>query len=114
MLDALGTVYVGLSSTPPTKAGGNITPPAGEYVRATVTFGAAASRKRSTTGISNFVSGGGLATTNQGTFGYATFYSALTGGTFLASTQLSAALAWTLGQAVTMAAGDVSLEFEAS
>jgi hypothetical protein len=122
MLDALGktitpaadTIWVGLSSTTPTKAGTNITvPPVAEYVRAPTTFGVASARKRTNTTVANFVSGGVPATNPGGTMTHATFYSASTGGTLYAFTQLSQALVWTAGLPVTMAIGDVSLEFEA-
>lgn len=118
MLDALvsgvaGSLFVGLSSSAPTKAGTNITPPGSEYARAQVAFGAAAARKRTNTSVANFVSGGGPATSSQGNFTHATFHSAITGGTFYASTPLSQTLVWTSGLPVTMAVGDVSLEFEA-
>jgi hypothetical protein len=112
MLDALGTIFVGLSSTAPTKAGGSIAPPGNEYQRAAVTFGAASARKRTNTTVANFVSGLGPATTSQGNFGWATFHSLQTGGVFYASTPLSQTLVWQSGLPVTMAIGDVSLEFE--
>ena len=127
MLDALGktitpaadTIYVGLSTTTPIKAPTgspvhNITPPAAaEYQRAAVTFGVAASRKRSNTTTANFVNGGGPATNPASNCTYATFHPASTGTTCYAFTQLSQTLVWTAGLPVTMAVGDVSLEFEA-
>jgi hypothetical protein len=123
MLDALGktvtpaadTIWVGLSSTTPTKTGApghNITAPTGDYQRAPTTFGVAAARKRTNTNVANFVNGGGPANANQGNFTHATFHSASTGGTCYAFTQLSQTLVWTGGLPVTMAVGDVSLEFE--
>jgi hypothetical protein len=122
MLDALGktvtpaadSIWVGLSSTTPTKASGNITPPPSEYARAQVTFGVASGRKRTNTTVANFVPGGGPATLSQGTFTHATFHSAGgTGGICYAFTQLSQQLVWSAGLPVTMAVGDISLEFEA-
>jgi hypothetical protein len=116
MLDALGSggnIWVGLSSTAPTKAGGNINEPPSGYARSQVAFSAATARKRTNTSVANFVPGGGAAVGSLGPFTHATFHSAVTGGTFYCSTQLSQTLNWTAGLPVTMAIGDVSLEFEA-
>ena len=117
LLDSITVIRVGLSSSAPNRTAPtyNITPPAqADYVRASPTFAAAATRKRLTTTIANFVNGGGAAAANGGNFGWATFHDNTVGGTFLGSCQLSQPVAWTAGLGVTMAAGDVSVEFEAS
>lgn len=108
---APGTYYVGLSSTPPTNAGGNITEPVGgNYARVAVANNptnwppATARGKANGTTISF-----PTATANWGTFGWFILMDAPTGGTMRGWGDLSTAQTISNGGAASFAAGALTL-----
>lgn len=104
------TLYVALSSTLPTLAGGNITEPAqSDYVRPAITLAAASSRARVTSAVLNFISGGGTASGSAGNFGYYALMTAASGGTMNWRGTLTPALAWVAGQNVQIPSGNLSI-----
>ena len=115
ILDALPTLYVGLSSTYPGLDGSNITEPAqSDYVRPAVSLAAAASRQRVSNALADFINGGGNAAASAGSFPYAFLISASSGGTLRYRCILSLPVAWVVGLPVEIASGQITIGFPSS
>ena len=98
------TVYQGLSSTLPTVGGTNITEPSGfGYARDAFTAGAAAAGERSNTTATAFLASGG----DWGTQVYSVYFTALTGGTFIGWSALSASRNMVDGASMDFPIGDI-------
>lgn len=112
ILDALPSMYIALSSTLPTLAGGNITEPGvGDYVRPLASFAAAASRARTTNALLDFVSGGVATINNAGNFGFYAIMTASSGGAMIWRGTLSAPIAWVAGVNIRIASGNLTIRF---
>lgn len=107
---APATLYVALSSTTPTAAGGNVTEPSGgAYARVAVTnnntnFPSAASRAKSNGATITFPT----ATVSWGVLTHAVLYDASSGGNAIAYAQFSSALTVFNGTAVQFSIGSLT------
>lgn len=106
------TTYAVPSSTPPNRDGTNVTPPvAGDLVRPAISWVDPTGIVMVSSGEVSFISGGGNAGSNAGSFSYLAFYDASSGGNFCGRCALTSPLAWVQGQPVKIAAGDISWDF---
>ena len=114
-LNFAGTVYLALSTSTPTAAGGNVTEPSGNgYTRKllgnynqsyTQLMGAAASGQSENSEEIHF----NKATGSWGTITHVCLYSAATGGTLLAYGALTESKAVTEGDVMVIDAGDLAV-----
>lgn len=110
VLDAEPTLYAALSSTAVQNNGSGLNEPAqADYVRPAVSFAAASGRARTTNAVADFVNGGGNAAATAGSFSYFALMTAASGGTVRWKGQLQQAVAWTVGQPVEIAVGNITI-----
>lgn len=104
------TVYLGLSSTTPTEAGGNFTEPSGNgYARQAVTWGAPSAGVSTNT---NAITFGPNTGSDWGTMTYLGLFFASTGGTVKLYKVLGSSRTITVGASLTWAAGDLTSSFD--